>query len=551
MRPERRRGWLRTKLRGRPLRAVMVVAVVMLVLPLPRAIRIVRYEPPALAPTAPADGLTRARLGIHVHTEVNDGRGSFEEVVAAARKAGLQVLVVTDHDSWSLRSREGYHDGLLVLVGAELSTDDGHVLALGGEALALPATYETAACIADVKHAGGLALAAHPGRSDGLRWATSLDFVDGLEAWNVDSAWRRSALIDLSGAIAAYPFAPARAVAAAMGDDAASVLLWSQESGRRPLLKIAAADAHGMVASYESVLGAVVNVLLLEAPLVGQLEPDRAAVIAALRARRVVLARPPQAPAEGATLVARRAGVRVAVVGDASVVGPVELELTSGIGVEADLRILAGSEVVAATIGKALRVTVDGDGSYHGEIRLPGPFAAPWLMTNAITLGSPTIPSTVQAMTGEVGRSLLADLALEHDPRTTAALRPSDGPLVLDYTLGRDAADVWWALIARGEWDLSANSGLVVAASADRALRLDIAIEVAEGRGRERYRKSLRLGPEPVRVEFPLATFRSRDGARKEGPDLTSVRAILITMDQGVAAAGSGAQIRVEGLWLR
>ena len=68
---------------------------------------------------------------MHVHTTLSDGGGTPEEVIAAARAAGLAFVAITDHNNLDAKPLEGYRDGVLVLVGAELSTPAGHVLGLG------------------------------------------------------------------------------------------------------------------------------------------------------------------------------------------------------------------------------------------------------------------------------------------------------------------------------------------------------------------------------------------------------------------------------------
>ena len=57
--------------------------------------------------------------------------GTPEEVIRAAKATGLAFLGITDHNNLDAKPLEGYRDGVLVLVGSELSTPAGHVLGLG------------------------------------------------------------------------------------------------------------------------------------------------------------------------------------------------------------------------------------------------------------------------------------------------------------------------------------------------------------------------------------------------------------------------------------
>ena len=52
---------------------------------------------------------------VHVHTAFSDGEGTIEEVIAAARDAGLDFLLITDHNDLRAKEYEGWHGGTLVL----------------------------------------------------------------------------------------------------------------------------------------------------------------------------------------------------------------------------------------------------------------------------------------------------------------------------------------------------------------------------------------------------------------------------------------------------
>ena len=60
---------------------------------------------------------------VHVHTTYSDGTATVEEIAADAAAAGVDVVLLTDHDSLAARRDgwEGRHDGVFVLVGTEVS----------------------------------------------------------------------------------------------------------------------------------------------------------------------------------------------------------------------------------------------------------------------------------------------------------------------------------------------------------------------------------------------------------------------------------------------
>ena len=75
-------------------------------------------------------------IDLHNHTypKSDDSFMSPDELVDAARAAGLDGVCITEHDDfWSLDDAVGLtkRHGILVLPGAEINTDAGHVLVFG------------------------------------------------------------------------------------------------------------------------------------------------------------------------------------------------------------------------------------------------------------------------------------------------------------------------------------------------------------------------------------------------------------------------------------
>ena len=106
---------------------------------------------------------------IHLHSAYSfDGRAPIPEILAAARKCGIDVLLLTDHST--LRAREdgfeGWRDGILLIVGEEIAPRFNHYLAFGlGEAVACAERepdLPPQAYIDRVRDGGGMGFIAHP-----------------------------------------------------------------------------------------------------------------------------------------------------------------------------------------------------------------------------------------------------------------------------------------------------------------------------------------------------------------------------------------------------
>lgn len=134
------------------------------------------------------------KADLHMHSTYSDGSQSVEAILTyVEHHTDLDVIAITDHDciEGALRARDlaaARHMRVAVLVGAEISTCDGHLLALGIERL-IAADLSMAETVAAVHEQGGVAIAAHPlswwcpsaSRAvlDALRGA-----LDGLEVIN-------------------------------------------------------------------------------------------------------------------------------------------------------------------------------------------------------------------------------------------------------------------------------------------------------------------------------------------------------------------------------
>lgn len=105
------------------------------------------------------------KADIHIHTNHSDGAASVADVLRyVADHTDLRIIAITDHDTitGALEARQlASAYGLEVIVGEEVSTREGHLLALFIEQ-ELPPHRPAAETIAAVHGQGGLCIAAHP-----------------------------------------------------------------------------------------------------------------------------------------------------------------------------------------------------------------------------------------------------------------------------------------------------------------------------------------------------------------------------------------------------
>jgi predicted metal-dependent phosphoesterase TrpH len=129
---------------------------------------------------------------LHAHSSLSyDGRDPVEMLLEQARAVGLDALAVTDHDEFeaSLRAAELAEDyGLVGIPGMEVTSADGHVLAMGVDE-AVPSGLPFGETLDEIHERGGLAIVPHPFQSSRSGVAPNvtheeLATADAIEVYN-------------------------------------------------------------------------------------------------------------------------------------------------------------------------------------------------------------------------------------------------------------------------------------------------------------------------------------------------------------------------------
>jgi predicted metal-dependent phosphoesterase TrpH len=143
-------------------------------------------------------------IDLHCHSRFSaDGVAEPEDMIAAARKKGLHGFAITDHNTCACvdyfeqhgyLNKEGLPvDGLLIIPGQEITTREGHLLALGVRLPDLKGISVKEA-VPLIHAQGGLAIPPHPFDlfRAGIREHT-LDQVnwDALEVFNAATTLKR------------------------------------------------------------------------------------------------------------------------------------------------------------------------------------------------------------------------------------------------------------------------------------------------------------------------------------------------------------------------
>jgi len=135
----------------------------------------------------------RAFIELHCHTSASfDSLANPVAVARAASQRGLTHLAVTDHDriDAALRLRDAAPDDLTIIVGEEVKSADGDLIALFLRDV-VPPGLSAVETIAAVREQGGLIGVPHPfdgwrgfGRKSGTSLESIAHLVDWVEAYN-------------------------------------------------------------------------------------------------------------------------------------------------------------------------------------------------------------------------------------------------------------------------------------------------------------------------------------------------------------------------------
>lgn len=540
------------------LTAALVAAVAVLVLlvlpPAPRDVSVSTPDDPLVLKGA-----------FHVHTIRSDGGGTLDEVANAAADAGLDFVLFADHGDGRVVEPPAYRSGVLCVDGAEISTDQGHVAAVGARAAEYPLGGEARDAIEDIHRLGGMAIVTHPfsPRAD-LAWSAWDTPVDGMEWLNADSEWRDETPASLARAALGYWLRPAPAIARTFDRPESSLAKADEISSRRTLALVAGHDAHARIAhggpggfgrslalpSYETMFRTVAIRVAVDQGPSGDAAADASVLLRALRHGRVFTAIDAlAAPVRFAFRV--RSGGAIGRPGDRIIPGP-SLHLS----VEADAP--AGARLVVLHNGRELasgpppRLEADvppAPGAYRAEVRLedaPGAPPVSWIVSSPIFIGVAAPEPPADAKPGPVLSELIAPAAdetwtVEHSPDSTAvvAIAHDTGAVQFTYTLAPDRWASPYAALVRPVALPAGATFIELRVQAQAPMRVSIQLRSPAGGGDgRRWRRSIFVDPSERTVLIPLDDFRAISPATGPVP-LDSVDSLLLVVDT-VNADGRG-----------
>jgi hypothetical protein len=550
------------QLRRRPPRAALAALVLVAI-----GVALLLPPSPATAPRASWETPATIRGAYHIHSNRSDGAGTLDDIALAASRAGLQFVIVTDHgDGTRPPEPATYRHGVLCIDAVELSTNEGHYVALGMPAAAYPLAGTAESVVEDVTRLGGFGLVAHPDSArPSLRWeAWDLPF-HGFEWLNADSEWRDEPLSALARAVITYWIRPSPSLVSILDRPQAAVTQWDGLISRRRVPALAATDAHGRLGwrqdsdpgaggwhlpmpSYQSSFSAFSNHVILDRPLTGEAAVDGASLLAAVREGRTFtviegLAGPGGFEFTGAS------GHHTARIGEDLV-----LESTTTLHARvaappgASMRLMNSGAVVNETNGAELSFDVSAPGAYRVEVLLPGS-ALPWILSNPIYVGFDRLPAP--AVAPPPAASLLPIAAAEANAEvsdgSTTDLEKG-GELIWQYRVAPGTPAGQYAAVRLPVSGVSDATRLRFDASADRPMRLWAQLRRPVGTAGQRWGRTFYIDQNDRSIDLQLDTFRPVGITTTPNPALAQVDSLLFVVDTVNALPGASGRIRLSNI---
>lgn len=506
-----------------------------------------------------------------MHTIRSDGSADKAGVARAARRAGLQFVVLTDHgDGMRPPDPPEYLDGVLCLDAVEISTNNGHYVALGAAPSPYPLGGDSAAVVEDVARLGGFGIAAHPvsARRE-LAWADWSLPMDGVEWLNADSEWRDESRWQLARALAAYPIRPAGALAALLDRPESTLAQWDAAASQRRVLAFAGHDAHGgvgrrleqptarwsvQVPSYEASFRTFSTRVELDRPLTGDPGVDGAALLAMLKAGRFYTAIDALVVGSTFEFMGRTIDETVRQGSVLRGAGTASFSARAAVPDEASIVALRNGLVIAQTPGGSLQFEGHEMGAYRVEVHVPGAPGTPpvpWLVSNPIF----RLAQAAQALRPE--RSVVLPLRtaawrIEKDDGSQGSARTAsniDGGVRFEYRLRADArVSQFVALVTDLPRDLELFDAVAFVARSDGPRRLSVQLRFA-GDGDARWGKSVYVDATDRPVTVALEDLRPADGPVQR-PDPRRATSLLFVVDLTNARPGDAGTITLRDVRL-
>ena len=530
-------------------------------------------QPPRVLPS---NGMRApVRGAMHIHTRRSDGTGTVDQIAAAAARAGLSFVILTDHgDATREPERPSYQHGVLCIDAVEISTDDGHVVALGLPRSPYPLGGEARDVVEDVARMGGVSIAAHPtSAKPALSWRDWSIPVNGLEWLNGDSEWRDEPFRTLGRALLTYPVRRAAALAALLDRPEEALSRWDRAAASRPVVGLAGSDAHARIGlrgegdpfeprialhvpDYEQVFRTFSNAVT-DVSLTRDAAADAKSIMDAIRRGHVFSSIDGLAGPASVSFTAE-AGGRHVQMGDTVPGGaPMTFHIESNAPANSRVFLVKDGVHSAEWTNARQDFTIMEPGVYRVEVHVadaPGNPPIPWIVTNPIYVRSETRPAVEQggarAFTPRYQDQSADGWTVEKNAQSQGAIDVvntlTGKQLKFRFALGGADADSPFVGFAMPAGPIDGSDRIVFTAMASRPMRMSVQLRAPGEPVEKRWRRSVFVDETLRSFSIRFDDMRPLGSSSSTHPALGGVRDVLFVIDRTNARPGSNGQIWLD-----
>jgi hypothetical protein len=540
--------------------------------------------PPGTQTTAPPPAST-VRGAFHIHSSRSDGSGDVEVIAAAAARAGLQFIILTDHgDATRVPDPAAYRSGVLTIDGVELNTTAGHYAVIGLPASPYPIAGTPGDVIEDVHRLGGFGFAAHPGSPrPSLSWQDWDAPIDGLEWINGDSEWRDEPWMPVARAVLTYLLRAPQSMATLLDRPEGMLRQWDSLAAVRPIVALAGIDAHARLGfrqrtdpdassihvrlpGYESSFRTFSNHVALDGPLSREAEIDARRIVEAIRNGHVYAVIDALATPGSLTFTAT-SGAGTAQMGD-------RLAIEGDVLLRASASTPPGTTLVLLRDGRRIQEVTDGPlevnggkdpGTYRVEVytrKAPGQPSVPWMVSNPIYAGLETETTDIAPITEPQSRipARMGEAAAEFGSNDTSKVEIETAPQadLRDRTFTGDPTMNWRFALAPGtpagqfaavrvpvSGGVTAFDRVRFRVSASAPMRVWVQLRAPVGNA-ERWGRTFYADTDPRIVDVAFATFAPIGVTSSPLPPLDRVDSLLFVVDTLNTLPGKSGSMKIS-----
>ena len=340
---------------------------------------------------------------LHIHSHYSDGGGSVREIARTARTAGLDFIILNDHNYMSESPHledEGNYDGLIVLMGLEIGRRYHHYLAFDLPDMVRDGGLSPQGVIDLVNRKGGFGFIAHPfekgmpfkDNSIAYTWNDlSVTEYTGVCIWNFSSRWKERITSPLAGLF--FLLFKTRML---KGPSRKTLSFWDRQCRQRKVAAVGGSDAHGSLfkwgvlrfvpLSYDYTLNSITVHIVLKDALSGKFDESKDQIYGALRQGGLFIANERVAPAVGFRFAFTSENGFNLTMGQESTFKPGIFFIETP--EKGEIRLLKDGTVLKKWSGTAASCAVKESGVYRVEVyrRLLFFGPRPWIFSNPIYL---------------------------------------------------------------------------------------------------------------------------------------------------------------------